>query len=1477
MSLENLPLPIQDTQPGGPGQITVTQNLRFISGLLDTAQAIQITSAPRFAGLTLGSLNGVAWLTSGTVGVLTLGDSLVTTSGVLNVRVGGSIIISNTVDTVQPIGTNDTPTFAALTIESLTLGTGPGAANGILAAIAGEVAPVELGQSLIFSTGFNRLDTIQALSTTAYPTFRGLTIGNTSGLAFLTAGVVSTVTLGANLSITDGVISAGGSGGSISLGPSLMYNISDQLDTRQPLRVSDAPTFSGLTLTGASGILYASGSVGTIGPGVTITIANNLINTIQDIRTSAAPTFAGLTLGTLSGLLSGASGVISAVTLGANLTLSGTLDTIQDIQTSSSPTFSGLTLGTGPGIFQGILAAVDGQVATVALSGLTFSSVFNTLSTVQDIRTSAAPTFAGLTLGSLSGLMRATSGVISTVTLGANLTLSGTLDTIQDIQTSSSPTFSGLTLGTGPGVFQGILTASAGVCTAQAPGSSLTLNSGVLNTIQDIRQTAAPTFSGLTLGGLSLGGYSGILYATAGAVAAAAVGANLDISTGTLTLAANISVSGATIGAASGLAWLAAGVVQAASLSGNLAYSGSVLDLADNIAVETLQVGTLSGILAANSGTVAAVTLGAGLSYAAGILNTAAAQTFSSLTLGASSGVLCRVSGVVQNVTLDTNLSFSAGTLSIAASPTFTNLTLSIADGLISSTNGLLTHVNLGSNLSLTAGTLNLAASPAVTSLTIGTLSGLLSGTSGVVSAVTLDPNLTLQSNILAINTAPTLAGLTLGTGPGVFQGILAAVDGQVAAVTLSGLTFNSAFNTLSTVQDIRTSAAPTFAGLTLTSLTLGTLSGVLCRVTGEVQNATLGTNLTFSAGTLSIAASPVFSGLTLGSLAGLLYASSGVVSAASLGTNLTFSAGTLSIAASPVFAGLTLGSLAGLLYGSAGVVSAASLGTNLSFTSGVLRVSSTPTFTSLTLGSSTALLYRDAGLITDVTLGTNLSLTAGQLSIAAVPVFSGLTLGTASGFLYASSGVVSAVTLGPNLALNAGVLDVAAAPVFAGLTIGIGIGAIDGILSAIGGQVAAVNLTGLTFSTVYNMLSTVQDIRTTASPTFASLTLSGLTADRLVYSNASNLLSSVTLSANLTLVSGTLNTVQNIQTTSAPTFAGLTLSGLASALLKVNGSGVVQAATANVDYQAALTAGTNITITSNTIATATIPTFAGINCVSIGNQNTLCGTSAGANLTSNGSGGNSFYGYQSGMSCTSGGLNLAFGNGALSGGTALTGQGYNTAFGISALSNLSGTAQHNIGLGYIAGFNLTTGSNCIYIGNQANASAGTVTNEGVINLAGSSVTGRGANTLLLNATAGVYFKSPATCFLYATNFSSGRCQWANFAANNPINGFTLSDYGNGSNTIIVPNQPGLYQIDVSGTVLGGGGSIFGTWNNTNVNNYNHFLQSFSTLGIAYQMNFSIQCRPYTVINLSGFELQITGATYYGGLPLFVSIRYISV
>ena len=61
-------------------------------------------------------------------------------------------------------------------------------------------------------------------------------------------------------------------------------------------------------------------------------------------------------------------------------------------------------------------------------------------------------------------------------------------------------------------------------------------------------------------------------------------------------------------------------------------------------------------------------------------------------------------------------------------------------------------------------------------------------------------------------------------------------------------------------------------------------------------------------------------------------------------------------------------------------------------------------------------------------------------------------------------------------------------------------------------------------------------------APSFSGVSLSDLTASRLVYTDADKVLSPAATGTSLSFSAGTLNTIQDIRTTDSPTFAGLTL-----------------------------------------------------------------------------------------------------------------------------------------------------------------------------------------------------------------------------------------------------------------------------------------------------------------------------------------------
>ena len=287
-------------------------------------------------------------------------------------------------------------------------------------------------------------------------------------------------------------------------------------------------------------------------------------------------------------------------------------------------------------------------------------------------------------------------------------------------------------------------------------------------------------------------------------------------------------------------------------------------------------------------------------------------------------------------------------------------------------------------------------------------------------------------------------------------------------------------------------------------------------------------------------------------------------------------------------------------------------------------------------------------------------------------------------------------------------------------------------------------------------------------APTFTGLTLSGLgsgllkvTSGVVGVATGGDYQAPMSGGTNITI---TNDTVITISTT--PVFTGMTLSGgtLANTMLKTI-AGVISQATVNNDYQAALTAGSNLILTTNNTVINTIanPTFAGINCSSIGTNNTLLGTFAGGNLISTGLGTNTLCGFQAGVNITSGTYNTCIGN--------------NT------------------------GTNCISGTNCVYIGNSANTSGSAISNEGVINLSGSLVSGKGTNTMLINSSSGLYSYLPCFWWGYAQNQTGGIIRWNTFS---PTRSIAINP--NDSTQLILPFI-GVYELTLSGSVNVGAGS----------------------------------------------------------------------
>jgi hypothetical protein len=186
----------------------------------------------------------------------------------------------------------------------------------------------------------------------------------------------------------------------------------------------------------------------------------------------------------------------------------------------------------------------------------------------------------------------------------------------------------------------------------------------------------------------------------------------------------------------------------------------------------------------------------------------------------------------------------------------------------------------------------------------------------------------------------------------------------------------------------------------------------------------------------------------------------------------------------------------------------------------------------------------------------------------------------TASSLVYLNASKEMAnTTLSSNITLTTGTLDTvqdiqtSSSPTFAALNLGGGTSLTEAtytFMAGIGnriylrpegagsanGQVvindgSAVNFHGATgtlwaqfaHSTTTFKVDKIGEFTGAAGITFSQKTIhSNLSADTLPYLNASKELADATLSSNITLTTGTLDTVQDIQTGSSPTFAGLTI-----------------------------------------------------------------------------------------------------------------------------------------------------------------------------------------------------------------------------------------------------------------------------------------------------------------------------------------------
>ena len=995
------------------------------------------------------------------------------------------------------------------------------------------------------------------------------------------------------------------------------------------------------------------------------TQAGGLLDVVQDVGQSAMPTFAGLSIRGASGVLGAVSGTVAQCTLSPDLHFAaGTLSLAQPINAGASPTFEGLCLKANPSAV--LVTDANGNVAPAALSGLTYAA--GTLATSQDISAGANVTFNNVTAsvlqlaGSPGLLTKDTTGQVSPVTLGASLKLStlNVLNTVQQLDTLSTPSFAGVSLG----ALNGLLAAQSGAVSAVVLGDGLSLQAGpsglTLDTAQNLNTNGRPKFANVTTESLTLSNVTGgILVAQQqGVVSVATLGAGLTMQPGVI---------------------------------GPVLNTSQALDQSANPKFASLAVGSLTGVIAAQNGQLAAARLSPNLKYSGNTLDTVqdlqsgSSPVFNSLNinglrLGNSSGLLYRSNGLVGNVNISSNLSLVSGLLDTCqalqpgCAPVFLNLKLTqLSNCLVSAgQSGNLSACNIGTSLTFADNTLNTVQDirPAATVRFAGLCVGQLGGAGGALAAVIngnvdtarLSPSLVYNGGILStvqdltVTGSPKFNGLTLSS----MNGLLCATAGAVGQLACgSGLTLTK--DMLNTVQDIRQTAAVTFASLTLNTLRLTGYAGLLGAYNSIVLPAALGSSLTLtqqtatSAGLLDTCqpitrtSTPQFAGLMVGKLSGLVCAQSGLLSNVTCSSNLIYSDGTLDtvqalgLKSSPTFASITINSLNieglnGVLCADNGRVSPLVIGSSLSLSANTLNTvqnigpAATVKFAGLSLDSlaTGGLVTSQGGVLQVIKCGSGLAYnaTARTLDVAqamgpaATVTFAGVTTNSlnitgVSGILASYGTAVSSITLGDSITLTHGtqdVLDLAqdirptATPQFAGLTLG----NLSAMLCAVNGMVSPVYFnSNLIFNPTTKILNTCQDLTQNSSPAFMSLSLSSLRLSSYtgVLSAINGSVGLLNVSPNLSLVGNVLDTVQSIGISAAPQFAGLTVSNLTGIMC------------ANAGIVGILRTGTSLSYMNNILNTAqpldvsATPLFAGlsVNTLSVGNATGILSSTSGA------------------------------------------------------------------------------------------------------------------------------------------------------------------------------------------------------------------------------------------------------------------------
>jgi len=775
-------------------------NFTVTSGAVNTIQNISTTSAPTFSALTLSSPLAV---TSGGTGAATHTSNGVLigqgTGALASVTAGGTGLCF--------VSTAGAPAFAACpgsggvsSVNSLTGALTVANATGVGSTITiNDATAAAKGIASFNSTNFlvsgGAVNVVQNINTTATPTFAGLTVngainGQTiSSAANFTGTLAVAGAINANTITPTGALTIGATGQNLSLQGNASTSLSatssgitNSLVFATPSgsnKTITLPNASGTVAVSASGpvALDANGNIScptcaTVGGGTSVDSLNGLVGALV----LANATGAGSTV-TIDDASTSAKGIASFNS--TNFTASsGAINTIQNINTTATPTFGGLT--------------VNGTI-----NGQTISSTANftgSLAVAGAINANTITPTGAMTIGA-SGQSLTLQGNASTTlsaTAGVNTTtlefISPTADVTYRLQTAAAGTYDVCsTAGNCSGVGGGVTTPGGTVgriakfSAGQTIVDSLLSESGSVVTVNGSLSVNTITPSGaMTVGATAQslilqGNASTSLTATDLGITNALAFATPSGSNKTITLP---NASGTVAVSASGPIGLDAnGNISCPTCTTSGGGGGGAVDSLNGIN------GTISIANASAAGSV--ITIDNASTSAKGI------ASFNATNFSVTAGAV----NTIQNIATTSSPTFNALTLTtpltVANGGTGAN-TLTANGVIIGNGTSALTSVTAGGTglcLVSTAGAPAFASCPG---------SGGVSSLDGLTGALTIN-NSSGSGSAVTIDDASTTA-----------KGI----------ASFNSTNFSASSGAINTIQNINTGATPTFAGVNTNTIT---------------------------------------------------------------------------------------------------------------------------------------------------------------------------------------------------------------------------------------------------------------------------------------------------------------------------------------------------------------------------------------------------------------------------------------------------------------------------------------------------------------------------------------------------------------------------------------------------------------------------------------------------------------------------------